>query len=597
MKIKLKKDLRGRVLCQDISPTNISLEKLLKRLDSLEWEVGSLSNYERRVYESYKLGAVIDQMRIADIEKRKILVRENILNLFGNDIGDNCMVIYLIAYCVYRYPELTISSALKKFFEEEEIKKNSYEKRTIINIGLFDGMFLGILDKKGNVINVPFVKKWSYAHIDNTFNTIIANIEDEEVSTNRFLIYNKIKNGQLDFQFNLKKCIIKQQKKIRLIYKVKGKNEKIALKYLKMRLDLELNIKYANRNSIMRELFPIIENINCLGNFTIYRFDFKNFFESVDARKIFSTYLITSSLKRFEKDLLKQLTELCNRCFAGLPTSNAFIEIIANRFDQILKSKFRNNGLCFYARYVDDGVLVFSEYVDKGYIQKVLDKTIEEVFDMSTVKLNMTKTRYLTKNEGDSKFDYLGYQFEKTGTGNKMSFLFGIADSKIEKYQNKLDCIIREYKKNNNIEIIRHRLLYYISRTVFYTNTNSRFSTMGKWDVTGVIENYCLLRKYLKNKGKLIRSTQNFLFNGVSDRCARAGLVNKREPYFLRGEGREKYSIAYGLEKNKTIIFHPNIGWSTQYLKEQITKLNSGIDLRKKSYRELSKIYIKILEL
>ena len=103
----------------------------------------------------------------------------------------------------------------------------------------------------------------------------------------------------------------------------------------------------------------MIENIACLGDFTIFRFDFKHFFESVEARKIFDGYVADTNLRRYEKDLLKQLTGLYKYCFAGLPTSNAFIEIVANRFDQVLKSKFGVKGLCFYSRYVDDGILVF----------------------------------------------------------------------------------------------------------------------------------------------------------------------------------------------------------------------------------------------
>ena len=35
MRIKFTKDLRGRVLDQDISPINITLESLLQRLDSI----------------------------------------------------------------------------------------------------------------------------------------------------------------------------------------------------------------------------------------------------------------------------------------------------------------------------------------------------------------------------------------------------------------------------------------------------------------------------------------------------------------------------------------------------------------------------------
>lgn len=597
MRTKFTKDLRGRVLNQDISPINITLESLLQRLDSISWNYSGLSPYAKRVFDAYKLSNVSEQLRNADIQQKIIIIRKNILSLYGGEIGDNCLAIYLFAYCVNKYSDKSFSEAVKKFYEEEEIVKNTYQINTIVNIGKADGIFLEILDDKGRIIDLFFMNKWLYTCIDKVFSKLIEDTEDEELIRDRFLIYNRIRNKQVDFQNNLEKGIIKQQKKARLIYKVNSTNEEMALKYLKRRLDIELNIKYANRNCIMRELFPVIENIACLGDFTIFRFDFKHFFESVEARKIFDEYVADTNLRRYEKDLLKRLTELYKYCFAGLPTSNAFIEIVANRFDQVLKSKFGDKGLCFYSRYVDDGILVFYEFVDKTYIQKVLDDAIREVFNMPSVRLNADKTCYLTKYTGDLKFDYLGYQFEKNGRGKKVNFLFGIADSKIKKYQNKLDCIIKEYIKDNNIELFRHRILYYISRIVFYTNTNSRYSTLGKWDVSGIIENYGLLRKYIENKSRLIRTTQVFLFNGVYNGCARAGLINKKIPYFLREKGKDVYSIAYGLQKNKTIIFHPNIGWSAEYLKKQITRLAPEMDLKKKSYRELSKIYCTILRL
>ncbi len=597
MRIKFTKDLRGRVLAQDIAPINITLESLLQRLDSISWNYNGLSPYAKRVFNAYKLSKVSEQLRNADIQQKIIIIRKNILSLYGGEVGDNCLSIYLLAYCVNKYSDKSFSEAVKKFYEEEEIVKKTYQINTIVNIGKSDGIFLDILDDKGRIIDLSFMNKWLYTCIDKVFSKLIEDTEDEELIRDRFLIYNRIRNNQVDFQNNLEKGIIKQQKKARLIYKVNSTNEEIALKYLKRRLDIELNIKYANRNCIMRELFPIIENITCLGDFTIFRFDFKHFFESVEARKIFNEYVVDTNLRRYEKDLLKQLTELYKYCFAGLPTSNAFIEIVANRFDQVLKSKFGDKGLCFYSRYVDDGILVFNEFVDKTYIQKVLDDAIREVFNMPSVRLNTDKTCYLTKYTGDLKFNYLGYQFEKNGRGNKVNFLFGIADSKIKKYQNQLDCIIKQYIKDNNIELFRHRILYYISRTVFYTNTNSRYSTLGKWDVSGIIENYGLLRKYIVNKSRLIRTTQVFLFNGVYNGCARAGLINKKIPYFLREKGKDVYSIAYGLQKNKTIIFHPNIGWSSEYLKKQITRLAPEMDLKKKSYRELSKIYCTILRL
>ncbi len=597
MNVKFTKELRGRVLSQEICPANIPLERLLSRLDGVSWNYSSLSLYARNVYDAYKLDRISEQVRDADKKQRKDIIRRHILSLYGSDIGDNCLAVFLLAYCADQSPGRPLPEAVKLFYKKAGIAKKPYQINTIVNIGKRDGIFLDILDSEGNAADWAFISKWLYAFTDKVFQKLVEETEDEELFEDRFLIYNRIRNKQLDFETHLEKGIIRQQKKIRLIYKVNNADEAIALKYLKRRLDAELNIKYADRNCIMRELFPIIENIASLGDFTIFRFDFRHFFESVEAGKIFDEYIVNTNLLRYEKELLKQLTKQHRYCFAGLPTSNAFIEIIAGRFDQVLKSKLGDRGLFFYSRYVDDGIMVFNEYVEKAYIQDILETTIWEVFHMASVRLNHKKTSYMTKYNGDLRFNYLGYQFEKSGKGSKTNFLFGIADSKIEKYQNKLQNIIRQYIADNNVELFRHRILYYISRIVFYTNINSRYSLLGKWDVNGITENYGLLRKYIETKNRLTRNTQIFLYNGVSDFCGAAGLVNKKVPYFLRGNGRDVYSIAYSMEKNKTIIFHPNIGWSAAYLKKQIAKLAPGMDLKKKSYRELSKLYCTILEL
>ena len=132
MKIKFTKDLRGRILNQDIVLTNITLEEAIQRLKNLGYDITKLSAYAKRVCDSYKLNRILGKLRDVDEEKSKILIRENILNLYGDDIGDNCLNVYLVAYCVNKYPELSVISAVKKFFEEEEIRKAPHQIRTIV---------------------------------------------------------------------------------------------------------------------------------------------------------------------------------------------------------------------------------------------------------------------------------------------------------------------------------------------------------------------------------------------------------------------------------------------------------------------------------
>ena len=124
MKIKFTKDLRGRILNQDIVLTNITLEEAIQRLKNLGYDITKLSAYAKRVCDSYKLNRILGKLRDVDEEKSKILIRENILNLYGDDIGDNCLNVYLVAYCVNKYPELSVISAVKKLLNSIELSKD-----------------------------------------------------------------------------------------------------------------------------------------------------------------------------------------------------------------------------------------------------------------------------------------------------------------------------------------------------------------------------------------------------------------------------------------------------------------------------------------
>ncbi|MFG6328434.1 MAG: hypothetical protein K1W06_03030, partial [Lachnospiraceae bacterium] len=77
MRIKFTKDLRGRVLNQDISPINITLESLLQRLDSISWNYSSLSIYAKIVCDAYKLNRIFEQLKKVDMQQRIIIIREN----------------------------------------------------------------------------------------------------------------------------------------------------------------------------------------------------------------------------------------------------------------------------------------------------------------------------------------------------------------------------------------------------------------------------------------------------------------------------------------------------------------------------------------
>ncbi|MTI47603.1 MAG: hypothetical protein FH761_07160 [Firmicutes bacterium] len=429
------------------------------------------------------------------------------------------------------------------------------------------------------------------------FETIVLNFEDETLKSQVDDLYNRMQNQDLQFNSKIDQIIITQSSKKRIVLNVERESlEELTLKYLKKRLDNIFNIKYPNRTKIMRNCFSIFRSINKMRDFVIFRYDFKDFFQSVRSADIFDRYIASSNLSRFEKDILETMTKLYDRCFPGLPTSNAFIEIITRDFDLRLRAKLVRFGLISYYRYVDDGIMVFNRYIDELEIKNIIRETLREVFIKSKVKLNKNKITYMSKSScQEEDFTYLGYYFKITNENNKIKFKYGISEKKLKKYRNKLLKIIKDYKDNKKVELFRQRLQFLISRVVFYNNFSSKYSKQANWDVIGIVSNYYELRNYINQSDKITYKTEKFLTRELID-IIDDKLGSENRPFFLKNEYKA-YTLKYGMENKKSIVFHPNIGWSQQHLINKINRLDSSVSTSRRSYRELVKIYISLLKL
>ncbi|MCU5329696.1 hypothetical protein, partial [Bacillus wiedmannii] len=190
-------------------------------------------------------------------------------------------------------------------------------------------------------------------------------------------------------------------------------------------------------------------------------------------------------------------------------------------------------------------------------------------------------------------FTYLGYEFKYVKQNRDIFyFQYGISAEKLNKYRKKLYTIILDYNKNKNIELLRQRMLFFSSRVVFYNNFSSGASSNATWDVIGLPANYSELRTFISKSRKITPNTLRFLNMEI------VALINneiKPCPYFLINKY-DSYLLESRMLKNKSIIFHPNIGWTQEHLIKMIKKLDPLTVVNKKSYRELVKIYCHILK-
>ena len=156
--------------------------------------------------------------------------------------------------------------------------------------------------------------------------------------------------------------------------------EEILCIYLKRVLDRKFHIKYPNRNEYIHSLFDTVSALHNMNDYSIFRFDFEDFFNSVSSEYVFKKYISSSSLERYQIELFEKFVNETKFAYAGLNTSNIFCEIIAQKFDELLALKFKGHGLIFYRRYIDDGILIFNKRVGLDQCLSCISEVIEDIF-------------------------------------------------------------------------------------------------------------------------------------------------------------------------------------------------------------------------
>lgn len=347
--------------------------------------------------------------------------------------------------------------------------------------------------------------------------------------------------------------------------------QNILCQCIKQILDKEFKIKYPNRNKISKSLFNTIGVIKDMSDFTIIKFDFKNYFNSISSIYVYEKVIKSNLKNRFENDLINKFVYDTKYAFAGLQTSNVIAEIMGILFDQEILKEFSSLGLIFYERYIDDGIIVINEYLHEDKCKKLIHNVLNKVFYDETVQcstkctteLNMEKFKFITKkninNNETYNVDFLGYEFILEKINNELAIKYGITAMKREKYKNRIITLIKLFSDHNStdynkLELLRHRILAFSCREVYVTK---KFKS-NVWKVKGFISNYGELR-YLLNTNFLHEDTKIFLENIIIE-CFND--LNINIPYFLKNNGKNAYSLYYNMLKNKTLLFEPHIGYS-----------------------------------
>lgn len=202
-------------------------------------------------------------------------------------------------------------------------------------------------------------------------------------------------------------------------------------------------LRAGNRRAIISQVFDCLNN--SFGSFCV-RTDISSFYESIDRKDLIkeldSDQLISFSSKRYIKQALSSYGQLANSTIGiprGLGISAFLSELYMRSIDEKIKQLPR---VSYYARYVDDIIIVFSPAAS-DYTGAYLSKIADIVQDKH-LSLNMVKTTSGAAGPGQTlQFDYLGYRFTVSGGSCKVS----MGHKKVVRYRARIDRAFAAYNR------------------------------------------------------------------------------------------------------------------------------------------------------
>jgi hypothetical protein len=231
------------------------------------------------------------------------------------------------------------------------------------------------------------------------------------------------------------------------VYLLDGKPESFfAEKQIQRNIKYTYKVKQNDRDLIIPQLR------SCLSNkfpVHIIRTDIKSFYESIEPsillKKLNENAMLSLSSRKIIAKLLRSY-KTSSGSDKGIPRGVGISAYLSELYLKEFDSKLRNlNNLVYYARYVDDIVLIVapeSEVSEEYYIELIKSFLNEENLEINSDE-GKTAVFVTSKVSGTFEFDYLGYKFKKRGSKLALS----ISDKKKEKYVSKINYCVDKYNK------------------------------------------------------------------------------------------------------------------------------------------------------
>jgi len=307
-----------------------------------------------------------------------------------------------------------------------------------------------------------------------------------------------------------------------------------VLKQIQRNISRLFGVKQANRSAIVAQVISLLGDL--FPKFVI-RTDIKEFYESIQHDPLLQRISKDNLLSPFSRNILASVLKSYKEKSGsdkGIPRGIGVSAYLAELYMRDIDSEIRNlPGVTYYARYVDDIIIIFTPSPIEGsrdYLKEV--KSIVET--KYKIRLNITKTQSIDMSSSGHvhSFDYLGYNIT-FGTGSVKTILTA---SKKQKYRDRIKMAFDDYVNYSKVNEKEARRIL-VKRIRFLTG-NTRLTNNKKNILLGVFYS----NSHLTDLGQL-DGIDAYLFWQINHKLNSIHLKDRLRKYgFRNGYEQKRFS-------------------------------------------------------
>jgi len=231
------------------------------------------------------------------------------------------------------------------------------------------------------------------------------------------------------------------------------------------------NAQQSDRHHIISTLISLLHD----GTpYHIYRFDVKEFYESIDRKELLFQLTAEEKCSPTTIRLLEELFRIFDfHSIRGLPRglsiSSTLSEVYLKAFDENMG---KLSDIFFYSRFVDDIIVISSDSIPKKEMERVISEKLPESleFHKQGKKSHLSLPKINNNSSRNQRFEYLGYYFkvyesysgEKGQRRQKRKVDIDISPEKVSKIKQRLASSFAHYlagpKNQKDYLLLKNRI-------------------------------------------------------------------------------------------------------------------------------------------